>query len=206
MGIFARLFTLLADVLFPPKDTARIVRDLTAQQLGALLSPTMREDGITGLLPYRHSMVRSVIIEAKFHHNAHAIALLAGLLRDYLSSIDEEAAELGRNDYVMVPVPLGTSRFNERGYNQVEEVLKGAGIRPSRILSRIRDTAPQTTLSRKARLENMHGAFQATSDVDAYHTYIVVDDVATTGATLMATKAALSTAGGTNIILVALAH
>lgn len=206
MGIFARLYSFVVDLVFPPTDTARVVHEVTAEQWGALLSPLVREDGIIGLLPYRHPLVRSVIIEAKFHRNTRAIALLASALQDYLSSVDEETTELGTNKHVLVPVPLGKKRFKERGYNQIEEVLRAAGIPCSPLLQRVHDTAPQTTLSRKARLKNVEGAFRATSRVKTCHTYIVIDDVVTTGATLTATKVALANAGGTSITLVALAH
>jgi predicted amidophosphoribosyltransferase len=52
----------------------------------------------------------------------------------------------------------------------------------------------------------MRGAFGAAHPLDPALTYIVVDDVITTGATLQAAIDALTTAGATNVIPIALAH
>lgn len=203
MGLFARW---LVDLLFPPKDTARIVRDVSDEAFGRFLAPTLLPSGTTCLLPYRHAVVRAAVIEAKFHRNERAQALLGNVLAEYLSSLAEDARPLGDASYMLVPVPLGPERARARGYNQVEEVARDAGIPLVPLLERTRETAPQTTLPRRARLMNMEGAFAATGPVAPDATYIVLDDVMTTGATLRAAAAALRASGATNVLELALAH
>jgi predicted amidophosphoribosyltransferase len=52
----------------------------------------------------------------------------------------------------------------------------------------------------------MRGAFGAAHPADPTSTYLIIDDVLTTGATLQAAIDALKSAGATNIIPLALAH
>jgi predicted amidophosphoribosyltransferase len=108
-------------------------------------------------------------------------------------------------------VPLGKIRRKERGFNQVEEVArrtaKELGIPvDASLLERTRETASQVSLDRDAREKNMKSAFKATCALDPSQTYIVIDDVVTTGATLQAAIDALKKAGAEHIIPLALAH
>ena len=112
-------------------------------------------------------------------------------------------------------MPLDAKRRRDRGYNQIgmvadalPEAFKNGEL--SRIggslLERTRATRQQTKLVRSARLSNVAGAF-AVSDpqlVKGAHVY-VIDDVATTGATLVHAGAPLRNAGA-HVTLLALAH
>lgn len=201
MGFFSQLL----DVLFPPKDTERIVREMSEVEFMALVSPTRLKNGVTSLLPYRHRLVRAVILEAKFKRNKKAISLLAQVLSDYLAALNEESDALAPQHFVIVPVPLGAKRLHERGYNQIEEIARTAGASTLKVLARVRDTEAQTTLSRAERLTNMIGAFSARAFESTY-TYIILDDVVTTGATLLAAQDAFRQIGQDPTLLVALAH
>ncbi|MDB5195432.1 MAG: hypothetical protein JWO84_616, partial [Parcubacteria group bacterium] len=123
MGMLARFL----EFLFPRADTARLVAQTSAVEFGALLAPRITEHGIPALLPYRHPMVRAVILEAKFHRDPKALALLGAALAEYLGSMAEESAGFEETRFCVVPVPLGPARRRSRGYNQVEEVAKCAG-------------------------------------------------------------------------------
>ncbi|WP_394833589.1 ComF family protein [Pendulispora rubella] len=90
----------------------------------------------------------------------------------------------------VVPVPLHPTRLVERGFNQAALLGRllarrlGAAFEP-RALTRIKATEAQATLSREGRLRNVRGAFEARqADWLANRRVLLVDDVATTGATL----------------------
>lgn len=205
-----RLLRIL-DVLFPPRATQRLLADLSADDFASLLSPTLQTiEGfeVVSLLPYQHPQVQAAIIEAKFHNNRKAISLLSYVLTDYLTDI---AGDSLSEITVCIPIPLSKKRQRERGYNQVERVvalavssLEDVQLNTC-ILTRAKDTLPQTTLSKKARIQNMHYAFVAVPAPND-HTYIVVDDVRTTGATLHAGLQALQHAGVTKLSGLSLAH
>lgn len=109
----------------------------------------------------------------------------------------------------LVPIPLGRRRQRSRGYNQSEHIAhalaKACGLElRARMLSRIRETRTQTALTPEARRANVAGAFAAT---DAHGlACVLVDDVFTTGATLVAAAAALSAAGASRVEAVTFAR
>lgn len=200
MGIFARLL----DLLFPRKDTALIVERITDIEFGKLVSPVVTESGVVALLPYRHPHVRACVIEAKFHRNAKAISLLANVLKEYVAALEEDSEAFDTLSYMVVPIPLSAARQRERGYNQVEEVVRSAGLSyETALLKRIRDTRPQTSLPRSARIENVKDAFALAHEPSPARTYILVDDVFTTGATLASAARSME---GTPCVRLALAH
>ncbi len=199
------------DVLFPPRPTQKLLRTLTPDSFASFVSPTLQiVDGfhIVSLLPYHQPCVQAAIVEAKFYNNPQAISLLAYVLTDYLTDV---AGDSLSETTVCIPIPLSKKRKRERGYNQVERVLFAA-VAPledvaldTTTLRRMKDTVPQTTLRKKERLQNMDNAFVAAS-TDTAHTYIVVDDVTTTGATLIAGLQALQQAGVKKLSALSLAH
>lgn len=201
------------DLLFPPRDTERLVRKIDEEQLAQKLTPIrLPRADMTTLLPYRDEIVHALIIEAKYHGNARATHLLAGILAEYLLEYLSEENALDRTHVVLVPLPLSKRRKQERGYNQVEAVLGKTAVLlgstvevDTSVLTRVRHTTPQTRLGRRGRETNMEGAFAATRVHPAY-LYIVVDDVYTTGATLGEALRTLRGAGACHLRAIALAH
>ena len=100
---------------------------------------------------------------------------------------------------VVVPAVLHAERAQARGYDQASLLAAIVADRtglPLRIpLRRIRPAAPQITLDRAARAENLRGAYVAEAGALRGARVALVDDVATTGATLAAAAGALQAAG-----------
>jgi ComF family protein len=112
---------------------------------------------------------------------------------------------------LVVPVPLHVDRLRGRGFNQSLLVARHAVHSDpwpiaSAAVARVRSTRQQVHLSLSERERNVSGAFEADPLVVANRPILLVDDVFTTGSTLMACAAALRDAGATDIAAVTLSR
>ena len=112
----------------------------------------------------------------------------------------ERLAAEGVAARLIVAVPLHPTRQRQRGYNQSELLLRELRQRlalrsPPGVLVRTRATPPQVGNDRKRRFENVAGAFAWKGEQLAGEAILLIDDVATTGATLDACAQALRAAG-----------
>ena len=105
----------------------------------------------------------------------------------------------------LLPVPLFPVKQRERGFNQAERLarrLSAAVNVPVRIdlLKRVLPTPSQTRLSRTQRADNMRKAFalKRTQRFDGM-TFVLIDDVFTTGATTSACAKLLLRAGAERV-------
>ncbi len=113
-------------------------------------------------------------------------------------------AHLGWQAEAIAPIPLSAQRLTERGYNQVDLIAHPVARIFSwqylpRALHRSRHTRSQVGLSAGQRRENVSGAFSANPHQVAGKSILLVDDVATTGATLDSASQALIAAGAKKV-------
>jgi predicted amidophosphoribosyltransferase len=101
-----------------------------------------------------------------------------------------------------VPIPLHPHRQRERGFNQSLELARIVGrelrvpCRPQ-LLRRIRDTAPQSLQPSGQRHANLQGAFAAEPCTGLQ--IALIDDVFTSGNTIITAAHALLNAGALSV-------
>ncbi len=121
-------------------------------------------------------------------------------------------AELLSVDYAVF-LPLYATRQKERGFNQTERIfadwVKEQHIPIFQPLKRTRATSPQYSLTKKARIKNVRGAFALCDKAAKEQIYakriLLLDDILTTGATLSACADVLKQAGAASIYALVLA-
>ncbi len=112
---------------------------------------------------------------------------------------------------VFIPVPLSQARFRERGYNQVGLVARPLALLmrwpyETRALRRVRETRSQVGLSARERRLNVQDAFWADARLVDGKRVLLMDDVATTGATLHSAAQTLRSAGALQVYALTLAR
>jgi competence protein ComFC len=105
---------------------------------------------------------------------------------------------------IITSVPLGLVRLEERGYNQATLLARPIALYlkipfSSCALVRTRETRSQVGLTATERQENMADAFRANKKLVTGKNILVVDDVATSGATLNACAKALLDEGASKV-------
>jgi len=118
-----------------------------------------------------------------------------------------------RREYVLVPVPAQCARRAQRGFDPPQLLADAAsaawGVPVLRALERRRDTRPQALLGAAARRDNVRGAFRLAPGASRFvhgRAVLLLDDVATTGSTLLEAAEPLEAAAPSWILGVALAH
>jgi ComF family protein len=170
--------------------------------------------------------LKTLIHNAKYHGRWS----MAERLADRLAERDDVREMLHRADAV-VPVPLHRQRQIERGYNQAEVIARrmcqriaaggrsrprdaeslfrrsASGVKVVHAATRVRPTETQTRMgSRAKRVENLREAFQLVDPARIQDKHVVlVDDVMTTGATLVSLARTLNKANPRNISAIVLA-
>ncbi|MDD5747669.1 MAG: hypothetical protein PHP64_01225 [Actinomycetota bacterium] len=105
-------------------------------------------------------------------------------------------------------VPSERKKVTERGYNPAELLARAVsshfGRKCSSLLVKTRKTFDQDELPRTGRQQNVKGAFEVSGDAQKNRGVLLVDDVLTTGATVLECASTLFSGGATSVhILVA---
>ena len=108
------------------------------------------------------------------------------------------------NNFCVVPIPLSKKDELSRGFNQSKILAKIIGeelnLEVIELLQKIKINKPQRTLVEKKRSKNVEGVFETKNKPPKK--IILIDDIKTTGATLLEAGKILKTAGAKTIIAI----
>ena len=134
----------------------------------------------------------SVILAAKESNNHLAIDLLAASISQ---SILYAVADLGvTGEIFLVTVPSSASAIRRRGRDHIQDLavevqklleLKSIKTHLLLILSQRKNMKDQSRLNSRQRLQNTHGMFEVTSCENPQGAIFLIDDLVTTGASIM---------------------
>lgn len=153
-------------------------------------------DGGYFIMEYRN-LTRQIIGRMKFKEESYLAEVFAGFMADYLESGQVE----GDFDGITF-IPMTRSKKSVRGYNQGEEI--GRKISELReiplldLLEKTREGKDQIGLTSRERFKNVKGSFEVNLDCQGKN-ILLVDDVLTTGATLMEASRVLKAAGANKV-------
>jgi len=204
------MYHTLLEGIFPASATEKIIQELSGRfplHISTWQLPTNTQTlSVISLSDYSNNKSKALIHGLKYIGNTHACTIIAQTLSEYLLQEVSHHQTLYPGDAIyIIPIPLSKKRKSQRGFNQIERVLrKVMRLQPElapyialHVLQKHRNTPSQTHLSRTERLQNVRNAFSCKPIPNTH--IILVDDVVTTGATLRSASDTLFSAGAKSI-------
>lgn len=135
---------------------------------------------------------RRVLHRVKFGYEARWLGIFRQALDLSSLALNSRAS--------IVPIPLHPIRLATRGFNQSEILARMIAVKyrmrlETGLLARMKWTPPQSRLRRTVRTRNVRHAFGCRKHRETPRSVILVDDVFTSGATLIACAKALKDSG-----------
>ena len=150
--------------------------------------------------------LKDIIINFKFRGITSPAVTFARLIA---AKFEKQLSDM--NVQALVPIPLHAARKNHRGYNQAELLSRELSIITNleladNILYRHKRRRPQSKLELRERSGNVAGVFSVIEGDNDIRRIILVDDVVTSGATVLEAKKCLEQNGYEVAGIVAIAH
>ena len=153
-------------------------------QSAHLLISAVKDHGRTGLLGEIADSMSSAVLDSA----------ASGKVFDRL--VEEKVSA---RDFCVMPIPSGRAALARRGFDPVSSLAKlvarRLGVTLHRGLRLVRETKDQRSLDVRERAANLCGAMRFISSGESCGNVLLLDDVVTTGATLLEGKRALEEAG-----------
>lgn len=154
----------------------------TLNRQAHLLISSVKDDGRTGLLTVLSSAI------------AASLAVTCSVAGE-----SEFAEAMRSRDFAIAPIPTRKAALKRRGFDPVASlaklVAKDLGVRVQPGLRLLRETRDQRALTLDERAANLRGAMSFRSSRAFEAPVVLLDDVVTTGATLLEGRRAVEAAG-----------
>ena len=218
--LLQNFFTYIVDVLFPRACVGCRAPDvlLCGSCINSIRPASKTEHPfIHAVFDYKNPLIKRSIWRFKYENTRGYAETFAPYLYDeILGALGDSLSFNVSEKFLLIPVPLHPKRLRERGYNQsallADEVLKLDQAHlfeyAPEILVRTLKTNPQArNEKRAARFANLRDAFTALDPLRIRgRIVILIDDVTTTGATLLEAKRAVLSGKPRKVIAFTVGH
>jgi ComF family protein len=158
-------------------------------QLDPAVTPRTIDDGSTVYTALRYEgVVRHTVLAFKEGGRTDVAKPLGRALAAAIDRAAHPSAEF-------LLVPTSRAAWRRRGYDPVGLLCRKAGYRSVKLLLHNRATESQKTLAFEERIKNLHESMSARRSLEG-RKFVLLDDVVTTGATLVEAARAVTAAGG----------
>jgi predicted amidophosphoribosyltransferase len=175
----------------------RCIGDLSPNPRSIEIGPRSHPLTVWASLEYEDS-IRKILLAYKDGGRTDAAAPLAiplrAAVRRALPIVSRDRA-YARSPLRLVVIPSSRDAFRRRGYHPVELVLRKARLAAARDLQMTRQSVDQAGLGLHDRAVNRAGSLRGRGALTGVR-YLVVDDILTTGATILEARRAIEAAGG----------
>ena len=180
--------------------------DLYENVMAKLFWGQIKLEKATALFYYEpHAETVQILYEMKYKNHPEIGVVMGRMMAKELMK-----SGLFEDIDALVPVPLAKKREHERGYNQSLELAKGVSEVThlpiaNQVVRRTKFVGSQTHRGRWERNENVEGVFELVDgdSLSGKHV-LLIDDVVTTGATIIACAQEMQKASNVRISVLAL--
>lgn len=195
----------LLDIIYPPQNKC-----ITCDREFIGLCPIcnqkimrIREGSDVISYAYYNGVMKKLILEFKYKKNFIAGDILANYLINLITENNIEAEAI-------FFIPSSKKALKERGFNQCEfiakKISKQLNIPVYNDISKVKNIKEQKTLSKEDRIKNVIGAFEIKSNKNIKNKKIIlIDDVLTTGSTVLECEKLLKKNGACSIKILTVA-
>ncbi len=214
-NFISTLITSVLQWIFPPRRTEKLVSLVETADILSLPRASDADENTFALFSYKDPRVSALIWEIKYHKNMRAVEAIAPLLADMiLEEYSERSLFVNWQHCLLVPVPSSKNKIKKRGYSHTELIAQAVTKRLPKsivysptVLRKVTETLEQNKLPNRAlRLKNLVNSQEVVGSLPQGASVILLDDVTTTGATLVESRRALTASGVKNIIAFTIAH
>ncbi len=210
-------WVVIYEYILPLRKNFDVVKNLSQKDLLNLpkAETVQNMDWVHPLFKYKDRRVKAIIWELKYKDNTLPLETIGKLIFDEIVALASDVLIFDAEaKFLLIPIPITNTKRVERGYNQSEYIAKAVLENDSEHIllyapqwfSKIKETLPQShSHSKEERMKNLNDSFEANKNVEGKYV-ILIDDVVTTGTTLLEAKKTLDLAGVKGVYAFTIAH